>query len=102
MVRRVAAFVVIVLPTAVGMRFAASVARKLLSYLLLGWLDHVAGAAAGGVAGLLVVGTIVYLMAGADVEEVQELLQASSLALPISPRLGDNHLLSLVHEAGLC
>jgi len=36
------------------------------------------------VAGLLVVGTVVYLMAGADVEEVQELLQASSLALPIS------------------
>ena len=83
-VRRVAAFVVIVLTTAVAMRIAASLVRKLLSYLLLRWLDHAAGAVAGAVAGLLAVGTVVYLLTGADVEQVQDLLQASSLASPIS------------------
>ena len=54
---------------------------SLVDIIIIGAVDlPVAGAAAG----LLAVGTVVYLLTGADLEQVQDLLQASSLASPIS------------------
>ena len=49
--RRIAAFVAIVIITVVVSRIAAFLIKKLLTTLVLGWLDHVAGAVAGAVAG---------------------------------------------------
>ena len=83
-VRRVAAFVGIVLGTAVVTRVAASLVRRLLSYLLLGWVDRVAGAAAGALVALVALGTAASLMAGIDIAGLQDSFRASSLASPIS------------------
>jgi hypothetical protein len=50
-VRRIAAFVAIVIGSVVVSRIAALLIKKLLTTLVLGWLDHVAGAVAGAAVG---------------------------------------------------
>jgi membrane protein required for colicin V production len=83
-VRRIAAFVVIVLATTIAVRVVASALKKLLSYLVLGWVDRVAGALAGAALGVVAFGTAAYVIGGADIPEVRAPFQESALAVPIS------------------
>ena len=83
-VRRVAAFAGIVLITAMVTRTAATLARRLLSFLRLGWADRAAGAAAGALAGLVIAGTLVFVLTGAHANPVRDLLRSSSLTTSVS------------------
>ena len=83
-VRQIAAFVAIILGTAVATRLLASLVKSLLSMLFLGWLDRLAGALAGAAVALVVLGTSLYLLVGADIEPLREPLGASTLAAQIS------------------
>ena len=82
--QRVAAFAAIVLFVAIATRISAAMVKKLLSHLVLGWVDHVAGAAGGVVLGVVLAGTIVYLLVGADFAPTRQALAASKLAPEIS------------------
>ena len=84
MVRRIAAFAGILIGTAVAVRVAASLLRGLMSILFLGWVDRIAGALAGAAIGLVVLGTALYLLNGADIEPLREPLRNSTLAPQIS------------------
>ena len=80
MVKTIAAFVIVVLAVAIAIRIAAVLIRKLLSMLALGWLDHVAGAVGGAALGIVLSGTAVYLLIGADFEPTADALASSKLA----------------------
>lgn len=83
-VRRIAAFVVIVLTTTIAIRLSASVVKRILSYLVLGWIDRVAGALAGAALAVVVFGTAAYVLDGVDIPQVRETFGDSSLVKPIS------------------
>lgn len=51
--REIGAFAAVVLAVVVGVRVAGVLLKKLLALLVLGWVDHVAGAAAGVVLGIV-------------------------------------------------
>ena len=82
--RRIAAFVGIVLTAAVATRVFAGLFKKLLSALVLGWADHVAVAVAGAALGTVLVGTIIYVMTGGDLRPTRTALAASQFASDIS------------------
>ncbi len=79
-VRRIAAFAGIVVISTVASRIAALLIKKLLSSLVLGWMDHVAGALAGTAPGLVLVGTSVHLVTGANIDSTRDALAESKLA----------------------
>ena len=83
-VRRVAAFAGIMIVVAVAARVTAALMKKLLSALALGWLDHVVGGVAGASLGIVLVGTAVYMLTGADLGSTRDQLAASQLAPKIS------------------
>ena len=56
-VRSVAAFFVIGLAVSIACRVAAALIKSALSALVLGWVDNVAGAAAGAMLGIVLAGT---------------------------------------------
>ncbi len=78
--RRIAAFVAIVIVATILSRVAASVLKKILNTLFLGWADNVAGAAAGVGFGFAISGTAVFLLTGADLEPMRDYLVSSELA----------------------
>jgi membrane protein required for colicin V production len=82
--RRVVAFVGIVVVVTVGVRVMTALVKKLLSVLLLGWVDHLAGAVGGTALGVLLAGTSVYLLTGADLSPTRDALAESKLAPGIS------------------
>ena len=82
--RAAAAFIAIVLGTTVASRLTASLVRKLLSYLVLGWLDHVAGAAAGAAIAVVLLGTVASSLTSVDIAPLSQPLRGSSLVTPIS------------------
>ena len=82
--RRTAAFIGIVILTVVASRLAAFLIKKLLATLVLGWLDHVAGAVAGAALGVVLTGTSVYLLTGANIESTRDALATSRLAPEVS------------------
>ena len=79
-VRRITAFVAIVIISVIVSRIAAFLIKRVLKMLALGWLDHVAGAVAGAALGIVVAGTSIYLLTGANIESTQDALAASRLA----------------------
>ena len=83
-VRRVAAFAAIVLGTVIAARFAASMLKKLLSFLVLGWVDRVAGLLAGTALAIVALGTASYLLQGMEATALNDPFQRSTLAVPIS------------------
>ena len=83
-VRRTTAFIAIVIGSAVASRISAFLIKKLLATLVLGWLDHVAGAVAGASLGVVLTGTSVYLLIGANIESTRDALAASKLAPEVS------------------
>jgi uncharacterized membrane protein required for colicin V production len=62
--QRIAAFVAVVLIVAIAVRLVGYFVKKLLSALVLEWLDHVAGMASGAIAATLIVGTVFYVLGG--------------------------------------
>ena len=81
---KIAAYLSIVLVVAITTRLAASIAKKLLSFLVLGWVDHVSGAIAGAAAGLVLTGTASYLLIGAGLPQLRISLDESRLVVGIS------------------
>ena len=82
--RRVASFILIVAAAAAGTRAATDLVKKMLSALVLGWVDHAAGAVAGAVLAIMMAGTAVYVLSGAGFGKTRDALAASSLATGIS------------------
>ena len=82
--REIVAFASVVLAVVVAVRVAGGLLKKLLTLLVLGWVDHVAGAAAGVILGMVLTGTAVYLLTGADLGQTREALAASRLAPEVS------------------
>jgi membrane protein required for colicin V production len=64
MAQRIASFVVVVLVVAIVVRLIGYLVKKLLSVLVLGWLDHVAGMAGGAAVATAIVGTVFYVLGG--------------------------------------
>ena len=83
-VRSIAGFVAIVLGVAVATRLTAVLIKKVLSSLVLGWLDHVAGAVGGAGLGIVLAGTVVYILPAVSLIPAGELLASSKLATEIS------------------
>jgi membrane protein required for colicin V production len=81
---RVAAFGGIVIATAVAARLAVWMVRKIFRSLVTGWFDRIAGVAGGAALGLILVGTGVYLLTGADLNPTRKALAASKLAPEVS------------------
>ena len=82
--RRVAAFAAIVLGTFIAARIVASFMKKVLSILMLGWADGVAGAAVGFALGAVTLGTVLYLLTGMAPANVQAMVNESQLAPSVS------------------
>jgi membrane protein required for colicin V production len=81
---RVAAFGGIVIATTIAAKLAVWMVRKIFRSLVTGWVDRVAGAVGGAALGLILVGTGVFLLTGADLDPTREALAASKLAPEIS------------------
>ena len=84
LIRTLVTFVAIVLATTIAMRVAASVVRDVLGYLSLTWVDRAVGAVAGALLGTIALGTLIYLISGADLGELRQPLVGSSFAGPIT------------------
>ena len=82
--QRIAAFVAIVLVVTIASRLSAVGAKKLLQVLALGWLDHLAGSVAATAVGIVLAGTAVYILIGADFGPTRHALSQSRLAPSIS------------------
>jgi len=82
--RSIAAFIGVLISVAVATRILAALIKKLLSALVLGWVDHVAGALGGAVLGIVLVGTVVSLLGRADLGPTHNALAASKLGPEIS------------------
>ena len=76
----VASYAVVVVLVAVATRIAAAVVKKFLSFLVLGWVDHVSGAALGAAVGLVLTGTASYLR----LPQLREPLAESTLLAEVS------------------
>jgi membrane protein required for colicin V production len=83
-VRSVVAFVVIVACTTVVARVTARAAKGLLSTLMLGWLDRVAGGLAGAGIAMVIVGTGLYMLGSIGLPPLTEYIEASTLAPQVS------------------
>lgn len=82
--RNVAGFIAVVLATTVITRVIAIMVKKLLSALVLGWMDHVAGAFGGVALGLVIAGTAIFIVSGVDNAAAQTALADSVIAPKIS------------------
>ena len=82
--RRVAAFAGIVLAATIACRVAAILIKWLLNTLVLGWVDHVAGAVGGAALGIILSGTTVYVLSGTNLGSTSHALEVSRLAPEIS------------------
>ena len=83
-VRRVVAFIGIVLSVTIASRLTAVLLKKLLSAMGLGWLDSAAGTLAGAILGIVLTGTAVYVLIATDFAPTQGALAGSKLAPEIS------------------
>lgn len=82
--RNVAGFITVVLATTIFTRAVAILVRRLLSALVLGWIDHVAGAFGGAALGLVMAGTAIFIVSGVDNAAAQTALAESAIAPEIS------------------
>ena len=58
--------------------------KKVLNTPVSGWVDHVAGAAAGAALGLVLAGTGIFLLTGTALDPTRDVLAASKLAPEVS------------------
>ena len=77
---RVAGFVLVFIATLVAAWLLAALLQRVLSFLLLGWVDKVGGALLGLVMGALLVAVVLLVMDRLPVTGARAALEASSLA----------------------
>ena len=82
--RNVAGFIVVVLATTIVTRVIAIIVKKLLSALVIGWADHVAGAFGGTALGLVLAGTAIFIVSGVDNAAVRTALADSAITSGIT------------------
>ena len=58
--------------------------KKVLNTPVSGWVDHVASADGGAALGLVLAGTGIFLLTGADLDPTRDVLAASKLAPEVS------------------
>ena len=80
----IAAFISVLVAVAIITRIVAVLVKKLLSVLVLGWLDHAAGVIAGAVLGIVLVGTGVNVLVRVDFGPTHNALEASTVVPEIS------------------
>lgn len=82
--RTVAAFGAIVIASTVVVRLVAWMVKKVFKTLMMGWFDRVAGALGGAALGIVLAGTVTYLLTGADLDPTRDALATSRLAPEVS------------------
>ena len=82
--RNAAAFMAVMIATTIVTRAIAIMVKRLLSALVLGWVDHVAGAFGGAALGLVMAGTAIFIVSGVDNAAAQTALADSVIAPKIS------------------
>ena len=87
-VKQLVAFGVIFVAVMIGAWIAARIVKATLKVLLLGWVDSVAGLALGVAAGAVAATAIISVMGSLPVGRVQDAVNASTLAEPLSENLG--------------
>ena len=87
-VKQLVAFGVIFVSVMIGAWIAARIVKATLKVLLLGWVDSVAGLALGVAAGAVAATAIISVMGSLPVGRVQDAVNASTLAEPLSENLG--------------
>jgi len=93
--RNVAGFIAVLLATTIITRAIAIMVKKLLSALVLGWVDHVAGAFGGAALGLVMAGTAIFIVSGVDNDAAQTALADSVIA----PEISRASLISLISSS---
>ena len=86
--KQLIAFGVIFVAVMVGAWIVARIVKATLNVLLLGWVDNVAGVAAGLIVGAVAATAIISVMGSLPVGAVQEAVDESALAEPLSENLG--------------
>ena len=87
-VKQLVAFGVIFVAVMIGAWIVARIVKATLKVLLLGWVDSVAGLALGVAAGAVAATAIISVMGSLPVGRVQDAVNASTLAEPLSENLG--------------
>ena len=87
-VKQLVAFGVIFVSVMIGAWIAARIVKATLKVLLLGWVDSVAGLALGVAAGAVAATAIISVMGSLPVGRVQDAVNGSTLAEPLSENLG--------------
>ena len=87
-VKRLIAFGVIFVAVMIGAWIAARIVRATLKVLLLGWVDNVAGLGLGLAVGAVAATAIISVMGSLPVATVQDAVEESTLAEPLSENLG--------------
>ena len=87
-VKQLVAFGVIFVAGMIGAWIAARIVKATLKVLLLGWVDSVAGLALGVAAGAVAATAIISVMGSLPVGRVQDAVNGSTLAEPLSENLG--------------
>lgn len=83
-IQMVAGFVSTILIVIVLIKLIAWLIQKVLARLFLQWMDHVAGAFGGAALGILITGTLVYMLGGVNMAPARDALGTSVLAPQIS------------------
>ncbi len=87
-VKQLIAFSAIFIAVMIGAWIVGRIVKATLKVLLLGWVDTVAGIAVGVVAGAVAATAIISVMGSLPVDSVQNAVNESTLAEPLSENLG--------------
>ena len=87
-VKQLIAFGVIFAAVMIGAWIAARIVKATLNILLLGWVDSVAGLGLGLVVGAVAATAIISVMGSVPIGSVQDAVEESTLAEPLSENLG--------------
>jgi uncharacterized membrane protein required for colicin V production len=83
-VRSAGAFIAIVVVTTVITRVAAGAAKGVLSTLMRGWADRLAGGLAGAVVATVILGTFLYMLGTVGLPQLNDSIEASTFGSSIS------------------
>ena len=86
--QQVVAFGVIFLAIMLGAWIGARVLKTVLNVLMIGWVDHAAGAALGVVAGALAATAVISAMGIVPSDSLQSAVEESTLASPLVNNVG--------------
>ena len=87
-VKQLAAFGAIFVAAMIAAWIAGRIVKGMLKVLMLGWVDSLAGIAIGVLAGAVAATAVISVMGSLPVESVQDAVNESTLAEPLSENLG--------------